>query len=189
MNTSNSSLKAEQTQYTRNLIKVLSYIMAGFGLLNIFLVFAPWMNLSFAFQNSEPKFLSANPSLFLIIKNGINAKSEFIPYFIAIAIVIIIAALLSIIYFVMTLMQKENCLKYSIIASAVFLTAALAAYALNTFFFAKYHVSPYEFRDYITYTFSTIVPKIIMTSALANLVMAALIQNEKKKASLNMPST
>ncbi len=172
----------EQDKNTRDFIEVLSYIMAVLGLMNIALIFAPYLISSYGFKIFDATFSITNPSLFKIIYNGITDNSAYAPYFAALAVIMVIASILYVIHFAAALMKKENILKYSVIASAVFLAVALALYALNVYSLAKYRIITFDFSGFLYFELSNLVPKAVITSAVANIVSSAIIRYEIKKS-------
>lgn len=178
----------KQDKRTCDSIVIISFIMAALGLMNIVLIFAPYLISSYAFKIFDTTFSTTNPSIFKIIYNGITDNSEYTPYFVALGVVIVIASILYVIHFVAVLMKKENISKYSLIASALFFAVALALYAINVYSFAKYCITTGDFTGLLYFELSNLIPKAVITTAVANIVMFFLMQYEKN-TTLNLIAT
>lgn len=172
----NTNVKQKNCEY--DLINVLPYIMSGLGLLNIISIFFPLINISYVFQYIDFT-ISDNPSLFNVIYNGIVSDSKYRVLLFAVSIILFLAVLLSIIFFILTILKKNKSNKLAVIASSAFFVFSFCVCAICILCFVSSCTS-FEFMDLISFKISIIIPERIMQTSIANIVLALLIRHDRK---------
>lgn len=171
----------KQKEYTCDLINVLPYIISGLGLLNIIGIFYPLMNISYIYQYIDLN-ISDNPSLFNIVFCGIMSDSKYRILFIAVSIILFLAVLLSIIFFIITILKRDKGYKLAVIASALFFLFSFSVCSICILCFVSSYNS-FDLIDLLAFKFSIIIPERIMEISVANIVLALLIRHDIKHLS------
>lgn len=166
-----------QKEYKYGLSNVLLYIMSGLGLINIIGILCPLINISYINQYIDFG-MPNHPSLINIMFCGIMSDSKYRILFIALSVVLLIAALLSIIFFIITVIKRNKSCVLAVIASAVLFLFSFSACVIFTLCFAG-SITSFGFKDLLSFVFSIVIPVGVMKISAANIALAVIAYEEK----------
>lgn len=170
-----------QKEYKYDLNNVLLYIMSGLGLINIIGIFCPLINISYINQYIDFA-IPNNPSLINIMFCGIMSDSKYRILFIALSVVLFVAVLLSIIFFIITVFKRNTGCILAVIASAVLFLFSFSVCVICILSFAG-SVTSFDFKNLLAFGFSIVIPGRVMKISAANIVLAIIIAYGEKHPS------